>query len=71
MVSAKNRFAFLWLVIRTKATVRTIFITWVMGDTSITEMQIVKQFEKAVEVIEDYQYPIETTDIEIKTKEEL
>jgi hypothetical protein len=49
----------------------TIFITWAMGDTSITEMQIVKQFEKVVEVIEDYQYPIETTDIEIKTKEEL
>ncbi|ABO66137.1 hypothetical protein GTNG_0757 [Geobacillus thermodenitrificans NG80-2] len=49
----------------------TIFITWAMGDTSITEMQIVKQFEKIVEVIEDYQYPIETTDIEIKTKEEL
>lgn len=49
----------------------TIFITWAMGDTSITEMQIVKQFETVVEVIEDYQYPIETTDIEIKTKEEL
>jgi hypothetical protein len=51
--------------------IQQIFIAWAMGNTPITEMQIVKQFEKVAEVIEDYQYPIETTDIDIKTKEEM
>ncbi|MBB6281809.1 hypothetical protein [Geobacillus subterraneus] len=46
-----------------------IFIAWAIGNTPITEMQIVKQFEKIAELIEDYQYPIETTDIDSKTEE--
>lgn len=41
-----------------------IFMSWAMGDTPITDMQIVKQFEKIVEVVENYEYPIETTEID-------
>lgn len=40
-----------------------IFMTWAMGDTPLSNMQIVQQFERVVELIEDYQYPIETTDV--------
>lgn len=46
--------------------IMTLFITWAMGDTPFSEMQIVEQFEKVIEIVDEYQYPIETTDPEIK-----
>lgn len=41
------------------------FIAWSMGDTAIADMQIVKQFDKVAEIIDNYHYPIETTDIDV------
>jgi|GEM_PF-6174366 len=41
------------------------FITWAMGNTPIADSQIVKQFNKVVEIIDNYHYPIEITDIDV------
>lgn len=46
--------------------VMTLFFSWGIGNTPITESQFVKQFERVAEVIENYHYPVETTDINIE-----
>jgi hypothetical protein len=53
------------------AIIGTMFLAWAMGDTPIEDTQIIEQFSKVMEVIENYQHPIETTDVEIKNKEEI
>lgn len=40
-----------------------LFLDWGMGDTPISDMELVKQFEKVVEVIQEYHEPIETTEV--------
>jgi hypothetical protein len=47
------------------------FFSWATSDTPVSDMQIIQQFEKVVEVIEDYQYPLETTDIELINEEDM
>jgi hypothetical protein len=46
------------------------FLAWSMGDTPLNDMMIIQQLEKVIQVIEDYHYPIETTDIELRQEEE-
>ncbi|MCM3569840.1 hypothetical protein [Neobacillus mesonae] len=48
----------------------TIFMGWAMGNTPVKDMQIVKQFDKVVEIIQEYHQPAETTDIQIQLKNE-
>lgn len=38
------------------------FMSWALSNTPVTDTNIVKTFENVVQIIEEYQYPFETTD---------
>lgn len=49
--------------------VSAVFLNWAMGNTPPQDMQIVQAFEKVAALVESYQFPLETTEVEINDLE--